>query len=201
MATNMVPSLDRPIYGTNYMQSQFAGMPAWQQGLTAGMSDGRRMFYDDPDMQQSRARLEDLQKGYDGKQLGAMRESSRQSIAGQRAGYMGQLHANLAKQGVGGARAAAVGGAADQKFAQTGAEAERKMTVDNAALVTKGTSNLNDYLMKQKYGQLTTASGYGQLASAQYAADRGVNAANSGNKGAGNFQDFSKQVDEYFGIG
>lgn len=174
---------EQQIYGTPYTNWNFRDMPSWQQGMTAGLSTGRSLFYDDPDMISSRERLTDLQKGYDGKTLGALRESSRQQVAGQRAGYMNNLRSNMAKGGVGGARGAAMQGAADQRFAQTGQENERNMRVENAKLIQTGTGNLNDFLMKQKYGQLATGTGFGQMASAQYTADRGVETANSGDKG------------------
>lgn len=143
----------------------------WESAIQAGQQEGKRLFYDDPDMQMMRQRRMDLSQGYDGKELGAMRESARREIAGQSKGYMNQLGSNLARQGVGGARAAAVKGAAGQKFAETGAEAERRMLLDSAKMKREGTSDLQQFLMNQRYGQLSTGLGYGQLASAYNTAD------------------------------
>lgn len=158
-------------------------MNYWQAAINQGRDEGRRIFYDDPDMQQMRARRQDLSQGYDGKELGAMRETARREIAGQRQGYLNQMRSRLARQGVGGARAAAVQGAADQKFAQTGADAERKMTLDSAKLKREGVSDLQDYLFRQKYGELGTGMGYGQMAIADQTANamRGI----YGNQGGG----------------
>lgn len=142
-------------------------VPYWQAAIESGMGRGRELFYDDPDMQMLRQRRMDLSQGYSGQEMGALREGARREIAGQRQGYMGQLRSNLARQGVGGARSAAVQSAGNQRFAQAQADAERKMALDSAQLRRQGVSDLQDYLFRQKFGQLGTGLGYGQIAAAE----------------------------------
>lgn len=139
--------------------------------MEAGYKRGREIFYDDPDMKDLRARRMDLSKGYNGQELGAMRGQAQSEIEGQRSNYMRAMQGKLAKAGVGGARAAAMGAAADKGFQQNRAEMERKMTLDNAGMVREGTKDLQDFLMRQKYGMLGTGLGYAQLGVADRTAD------------------------------
>lgn len=138
----------------------------WMQGIDYGMDAGKDLFYNDPDMQSLRATRQDLAKGYNGSELGAMREGSRRDVSGQNAGYMNQLRSNLARGGVGGARAAAIQNTSNQKYSQVTADNERKMALDSAQLSRQGANDLQDFLFRQKFGQLSTGLGYGQLASA-----------------------------------
>ncbi len=142
-----------------------------ERDLAAGRARGKEIFYDDPDMKMMRKKREDLAKGYSGQELGAIRQTARGEIAGQRNNYLRNMHSNLARGGVGGARGAAVRGAADQKFAQSGADAERKMALDSANMVITGTNDRQDYIFRQKYGSLGTELGYGQLGTADRAAE------------------------------
>lgn len=150
-----------------------------QEDMDAGYVKGKEIFYDDPDMQDLRARRLDLSKGYNGQELGAMREQARNEMQGKRASYLQQMAARQAKAGIGGARAAAAQASADRGFQQNAGELERKMTLDNANLVRQGTGDLQDFLMRQKYGMLGTGIGYGQMGvadrtgQAQLAASRG----------------------------
>lgn len=146
--------------------------------ISAGNAAGRKEFYDDPEMQAGRARREDLAKGYDGQELGGMRQEARGQIAGQRSAYLQQLQSKLARGGVGGARAAAISGAADQKYAQQGADSERKLAMDSSDMKRQGTNDLQEYVMRQKYGSLGTGLAYGQLG----AQDRGTAAAAAANQ-------------------
>lgn len=148
-----------------------AGAADRERDLAAGRARGKEIFYDDPDMKMMREKREDLAKGYSGQELGAIRQTARGEIAGQRNNYLRTMHSNLAKGGVGGARGAAVRGAADQKFAQSGADAERKMALDSANVARTGTNDLQDYIFRQKYGSLGTELGYGQLGTADRAAE------------------------------
>lgn len=136
---------------------------ARNKDLEAGYVKGREIFQDDPKMKEMLATREDLAKGLDGQQLGAMRESGRTAIEGQRSGYLNQLGARAAKAGIGGARAAAMQGAADKGFQANKAENERKMIVDNAGLVRQGQDSLQEFMLRQKYGELGTGIGYAQL--------------------------------------
>lgn len=137
-----------------------------------GMARGKEIFYNDPDMQTMKARREDLSKGYNGAELGSLRENARQDLEGQRSKYIANLHSQAGRGGVGGARAAAMEGAANQGFAGQRATNERAMNMDQAKMVRQGTGDLQDFLMRQKYGQLGTALGEEQLG----VADRGAQA-------------------------
>lgn len=151
--------------------------PYWQQWIDYGYGKGKELFQDDPRMKEMLQRRQDLSQGYSGQELGALREGARREIAGQRQGYLGQMRSNLARQGVGGARAAAMTDAANQKYAQAGAQAERQMLLDSAKLKREGVSDLQDYLFRQKYGELGTGMGYGQMAVAENAAQQMRNAS------------------------
>lgn len=148
-----------------------------ERDMEAGFKKGRELFYDDPDMQNLRARREDLAKGYSGEELGALRETARGEIAGQRSNYLRNMSTNLARGGVGGARGAAIRGAADRKFAQAGANAERQMALDSGNMVRQGTDALQDFYMRQKLGQVGMGATYGQFG----VADRTADAARAAN--------------------
>jgi len=148
-----------------------------------GMKQGNDIFVNDPRMQELLKTREDLAKGYDSSELGAMRGIARGEVAGQRSNYLRSLSSNLARGGVGGARAAAVRGAADQKYAEQGAEQERKMLLDSAQMKRTGQNDLQDFIFKQKYG----LAGLGLAQQAQGVAERtnqAANAANSGGSGS-----------------
>lgn len=146
--------------------------------MEAGYKKGKEIFYDDPDMIDLRNRYQDLSSGYNGQELGAMREQARSETEGQRNKGVRQLGANLARAGVGGARGAAMQSSADQGYAKNRDELERKMTLDNANLVRSGTNDLKDYLMRQKYGVLGTGLGYAQLGTADRTAEAQTALAN-----------------------
>lgn len=148
-----------------------------------GITQGQKEFYDDPDMKNLRARREDLAKGYSGEELGALRETARGEIAGQRSNYLKSLSSNLARGGAGGARAAAVRTAADRGFQANAADAERKMTLDSANMVRQGTNDLQDFIFRQKYGKVGLGVGNAQLGSADYGAEQARKANSGGDKG------------------
>lgn len=147
-----------------------------------GANLGQKEFYDDPDMIKMRQTREDLAQGYSGSELGALRGEAKANVAGQRSAYMDQLRGNLAKGGVGGARGAVIQNQANQKFAEQGAEGERKVLLDSAKMKREGVNDLQDYIMRQKLGKLGLAYGQQALSSADYAAEKGVQAAQSGGK-------------------
>lgn len=140
--------------------------------LNAGYARGQKEFYDDPDMQRLRQLREQYAQGYDSSELGNIRGSARAEIAGQRAQDQRQLASNLARGGVGGARAAAMQGAAAQKSGAQVMDAERKMALDSANMKRQGTSDLQDFLFRQKYGKMGTGIGEAQLQSADYQAEQ-----------------------------
>jgi len=127
-----------------------------QKDWDTGYARGRDIFYNDPDMQAMRARREDLSKGYNGAELGSLRENARQDLEGQRARVLSGLRSQAGRGGVGGARAAAMEGAANQGFAGQRATNERAMNMDQAKMVRQGTGDFQDFLMRQKYGSVAT---------------------------------------------
>jgi hypothetical protein len=131
--------------------------------LEAGFQRGHAMFYDDPDMQSLRAKRMDLSKGYSGSELGAMKAQAESEISGQRSNYLKQLASKAGRAGIGGARGVAMQAAADKGFQGNRAELERKMTLDNANLTRQGTNDLQDFLMRQRFGELGTGLGYAEL--------------------------------------
>lgn len=144
--------------------------------LNAGYAKGNEIFYD-PEMQAAKGRLTDLSKGYNGTELGALRSEAQNQVQGQRSGYLKQLSSNSAKAGVGGARKAAMAASADQGYLGQAADADNKLTAQNATLIRQGNQDLNDFMMKQKYGALTTGLGYGQLGVADRTASANAAAA------------------------
>lgn len=148
--------------------------------ISAGNAAGKKEFYDDPDMQALRAKREDMAKGYSGQEYGALRQNARAETAGQRQNYQNDLAGRLARSGVGGARGAAVQGAADQKFAQQGATQERNLALDSANMQRQGQNDLQDYILRQKYGALGTGLVYGQLGAQDRGSAAAAAAANSG---------------------
>jgi hypothetical protein len=195
--------LDRQVKrvgGTNQEQpSSVSGSnPAARQAdIDAGIKKGHEIFYDDPDMQALRNRREDLAKGYNGQELGAMKGQAESELQGNRSGYLRQLSSKLARNGVGGARAAAMGASADQGFNKNAADMDRKMTLDNANMVRNGTDDLQKFIFNQKYGTLGTGMSYGQMGVADRSADAQAALANQ-KKDPGLFGNF---VNPFFGGG
>lgn len=148
-----------------------ASSAARQADIEAGYKRGRDLFYNDPDMQAIRDRRFDLAQGYNGQQLGALREQSRSDLEGQRSKYLQQLQGNLGKGGVGGARAAAMVNQANSGFAANRAANERAINIDQAKQIRQGTSDLQDFLMRQKLGEVGTGIGYGELGVADRTAE------------------------------
>jgi hypothetical protein len=130
--------------------------------MLAGRARGAEIF-DSPEMLAFQARKDDLSKGYSGAELGALKGQAQRDIGGQRAGYTQQLMGNLARSGVGGARAAAMRGAADVGFNRNMTDFQRKLTADNAGLIRQGEQEATDFALKRKYGGLGTEMGFAQL--------------------------------------
>lgn len=149
-----------------------------QNDMDAGYAKGKEIFYDDPEMAKLKTTREEMAKGYDGAELGAMRATARGEVAGQRDNDQRRLASNLARGGVGGARAAAMRGSADQKYSAVNADNERKMALESANMKRTGTDSLQDFMFRQKYGMLGTGIGYGQLGVADRSADAQLAAAN-----------------------
>lgn len=152
---------------------------AWNEGQAMG----EQIFVNDPEMQALKAKRQALSDGYDGSELSAIRESARSETAGQRTQDQQRLSSNLAKGGVGGARAAAVKSANDQKYAAVNADNERKIALDSANMKRQGTNDLQDFIFRQKYGVVGTAAGNSQLSTADYAAEQARKANSGGDKG------------------
>lgn len=149
-------------------------------GYNYGSNMGRKEFFEDPRMVEienmKRARL----GGYDSAIGGAIRATARGETAGQQSQYLSQLRSRAAQQGVGGARGLAMEAGAKDKFAKTTAEQERKMALDSYQEGLKAEQDFAKFRQAQKYGQMSTGAGFGQAMSAQNAAQKQANAANSG---------------------
>ena len=168
----------RALLGTDQKEDKFkAPAPGTAvKNITNEFEQGKKYgsdIYRDKEMMDARNRLQDLSKGYSGQELGALREGAAQETAGQRASYLQQLQARAGRAGIGGARAAAMQGAADVGFQKAKQDAERKILLDNAQLTRQGTQDFNDFMMKQKAGELGTGALFAQLGSSE----RGSNTA------------------------
>jgi hypothetical protein len=152
--------------------------------IAQGRDVGKQIFYS-PEMQEMAARNKDLSKGYTGEELGALRQQAQNQIQGQRAGYLRSLQSKAGKGGIGGARAAAMQASADRGFAGAGAEAERKMLVDNANLIRQSNKDYQDFALRQRFGELGTGLAYGQLGAGDRASANQAVAANNAAIAAG----------------
>lgn len=147
-----------------------------------GAREGEKEFYQDPDMQRLRALREDYAKGYSGEELGAIRGEARSQIAGAQKSAQRQLMSRAGRGGVGGARGAAMQGAAAQEGAKNAASAERQMALDSSNMKRQGAADLQDFIFRQKLGKMGTAAGFMSTGSADYAAGK-ASAANRGGGG------------------
>lgn len=182
---NFTPAGQFGLYGEDGKDSGISYESAANRRKDAynyGRELGQKEFYDDPDMSRIRATREDLAKGLSATEFDAMRAEAKAGAQAQQSNYLKSLQSNLAKSGVGGARSAAIRGQAEQGFAKQGADAERKLLLDSAQMKRQGISDLQDYLMRQKLGALGLAYGQQSLSSADYAAEKGVQAAQAGGK-------------------
>lgn len=146
--------------------------------FASGLSIGNQVFYS-PEMTAAAGRLQDLSKGYNGQELGALKEQGNRELEGQRGGYLRQLQGKAAQGGIGGARAAAMQGAADKGFAANKADNERKIMASNAGLVREGNKDYTNFLMQQRFGQLGTGLGYAQLGAGERAGQNALAVANT----------------------
>lgn len=127
-----------------------------------GIDEGKRIFRDE-EMTALRDKQADLAKGYSGEELGALRSGARAEMAGARSNNIRQLAGKAARGGVGGARAAALQGAADQGYQRSINDAERKIALDSGNMVRQGNKDYQDFVMRQKYGELSSGLGQAQL--------------------------------------
>lgn len=151
---------------------------AWNTGAILGQKEA----YDDPDMKKLRDMYEEQAKGYSGQEIGAMRQTARGEMAGAQQAQQRNLASNLAKGGVGGARAAAMQGQQALQGNQGINTAESKMLLDSANMARQGQGNMADFMMRQKMAKLAMAGGISQLSSANTAADKAAQ-ANQGGSG------------------
>ena len=160
----MTPDMVRRASDTNY--GQMIGEQAFQS----------------PEMMQMQRLREDLAKGYSGEAGGAIRETARKEIAGNQQAQARKLGSAAARGGVGGARGAAMQAANARKGGESVADAERKMAVDSFQMQQKGADNLQDYLFRKTFAKLGAGGAYASMGSADYAAEKGVQANTSGGK-------------------
>lgn len=134
-----------------------------EQDISRGQARGEEIFQNDPVMKDLLAKRQSMAQGVNAQEYQGMRDDMIKGQQGANAGYMRQLLSAQGQGGVGGARAVAQRGELVNQFANTRADAERKLLLDNIALKNQGTDSLQDFLMKQKYGTLAQGLGEAQL--------------------------------------
>lgn len=174
MASNPVHA-----FGLKYNLDMDSNRSNMLQDYYSGMQLGKEQFVDDPEMQRLKKLREDYAKGYSGEELGGMRETARAEIAGSQAAQARKLASGAARGGVGGARAAAMQAANAREGGKAVADAERKMALDSAQMKRQGAGDLQDFIFRQKMGQMGTGAGFMTIGSSQRAADKGI-ASNTG---------------------
>lgn len=150
---------------------------ARERDIQAGQARARKELYDDPEMERVKNMHEDLAKGYSGQTLGALRQEQMNQIDGQRSNYLNAMQGRLARGGIGGARGAAMGAAADRGFLKERANAENKIAVQNEDAIRKGTGSLEDFLMRRKFGVLGAGLAEGSMGAQERAGIAAANAA------------------------
>lgn len=179
VGTGLSPIGYGPFAGAKYAMGRgqgqsgmdYSGMAdARNADIEAGYKKGRELFYDDPDMQMLRQKRMDLSQGYNSPELGAFREQARGELAGEGANAIRRQAGQQARAGIGGARAAAGQAATASSLQGKRAEMERKMAMDQSQMVRQGTNDLQSFLMRQRFGELSTGLGQAQLG----VADRGA---------------------------
>lgn len=150
--------------------------------LGQGLELGQQEFIDDPEMLALRRRREELSQGLQGAELSALRKEGQAQIQGTRSQYLKQLASRAAKGGIGGARSAAISAGADRGFMKERQAADRKLLLDQAGLKRQGTSDLQDFIFRQKFGRMGVGLGLAQLTNASHIADRQMNIAKEESK-------------------
>lgn len=148
------------------------------QDRDAGQDAARRELYDDPTMQAIADRRADLAKGYSGQTLGALRDVQNREIAGQRQGYLAQLQGRAARSGIGGARAAAMGAAADRGFLKEKASAEAQQALMQEDAIRKGQQAQDEFELNRKYGVLGAGLAEAGLGAQERSGTKAAAAAN-----------------------
>jgi hypothetical protein len=134
-----------------------------EQDIKRGQARGEEIFVNDPTMQSILKQRQDAALGVNAQEYQGMRDDMIKGQQSANAGYMRQLLSAQGAGGVGGARAVGQQAELANQFAQTRADAERKLLLDNIALKREGTDSLQDFLFKQKYGTLAQGLGEAQL--------------------------------------
>lgn len=150
--------------------------------MNLGQMLGKRQFSGDADWQRLKKMREEGTQGFSAPELSALRAESRGEQQGQRQAALQRLRSNLAKGGVGGARAAAIQGSQDVQQQRGAADAERKLLLDEAQMKRQGQSDLQDLIMREKMGEAGYTFGTAGLQSANKAAQAARNANSSGKK-------------------
>jgi hypothetical protein len=136
-----------------------------------------------PYMARVKSIYENLAKGYESEEGGAIRQQARGEIAGSQQAAQRNLQSNLSRGGAGGARAAAIQGAQGQQGVKTAAEAERKMALDSANMQRQGSANLADFIARTQMAKLGVSMGYSGLSSSEYQAEQQGKANKGGDGG------------------
>lgn len=169
---SMDDTLNKMVSSGSYTAS--ADMIRRANDTNYGQDIWKRTVEDNPDFQKMKALREDYAKGYDGEQLGNLRQTARGEIAGQQQQAQRTLQGRLGRGGVGGARGAAMVGSQSQQGVNTVADSERKMSLDNYNIKKQGVNDLNDYISRNALGKLGSGAGYASMGSSDYAAQQGT---------------------------
>ena len=150
---------------------------AWNAGQQVGAQ-----FLNDPRLQAYNSKLAELAKGYSGEELGGMRQTARGEIAGAAQANQRKLQSQLARGGVGGARAAAMQGQQNLQSQQAINQAETKMALDSAQMRRQGIKDEGAQAMKELATKGAIAGGMASIESSGAASQKAAQAAQSGGK-------------------
>lgn len=134
-----------------------------ERDLTRGYSRGRELFVDHPYMQEILGRRRDMAQGVDSKEYQGLRDDMVSGLQSAQKGYMRQLLSSQGMNNTGAARSVGQMGELAGQFSQNRAEAEKKLMLDNIALKRQGVSDLEKFLLQQRFGELSSGLGEAQL--------------------------------------
>ncbi len=149
--------------------------------MNQGMEFGKKQFSQDPEMMRLRAIREQQAKGFSTPELAARKNLTLNENDANRAKTLQNLKSNLARSGVGGARAASMEAQADRSLGLAADDSNRKLLLDEAQQQNKGIDSLANDIYRTKLGEAGYTIGFAQLG----AADKAAAAANAANQGGG----------------
>ncbi len=149
--------------------------------FNVGLAQGKKLFSENPEIQRMQQLRQDMEKGYSGNIGGAIRQTARGEIAGAQQAQARKLASAAAREGVGGARGAALQAANAREGSKAINEAERKMAVDSFNVQQTGVDKSQDFLFRKLMGEYGTGAGFMAMGSA----DKAAAAARAANTGGG----------------